>query len=362
MAKCVLCGSKVSFFSETNTNYDILNEIYIFSKKNNLLPSYMIDSKSFFTDDALYCTECQQRLYSIKKGKDFESAYTSLKSSIATNSIKFPRFGKSTLTKYVDSLYDERKNNERIFETKKRLEIFTENRWESLQLKYKLESFVFPNLEKHAHVCAAKYDNNLILVENRNPKLNLYGYMTEKECENIFEKFSGMEDETIFSISIIPLENIVSYQSTGYVEHTTTISGGGGHGGGVNKKGAILGGLLLGGAGAIVGSQLGTEIFINPITSNVIEYDYRRTMLNLKNAQGQVEIKELPYYYAEVFQKVIPEKEFNFLHANKNTEVQAAPVSNTNMLEEMKQLKELLDIGLITQEEFDSKRKQILKL
>ena len=129
--------------------------------------------------------------------------------------------------------------------------------------------------------------------------------------------------------------------------------------------------LLFGGAGAIIGSQMGAGITINPIQSSVVEYDSRVTMLNLKNAQGQAEIKELPYYYSEVFLKVIPEKEFNFIQSQRNAassdqtksipeQTQSAPT--TNMVEEMKQLKELLDLGLITEDEFNLKRKQILKL
>ena len=137
--------------------------------------------------------------------------------------------------------------------------------------------------------------------------------------------------------------------------------GGGGGGGQPNLYGAVIGGLLFGGAGAIIGSQTG--IHINPIKSDIVENDSRVTILNLKNSEGQAEIRELPYYYSEVFMKVIPEKEFNFIQAqNTPTQRQTQNAPARNIVEEIKQLKELLDLGLITQEEFDAKKKQILNL
>lgn len=360
MAKCVICGEKMSFWN-SDTNFEIfvqLHEHALKLEKNTKIgPNYhyvTLFPDTVTTEEGFYCDECQKNLRILSSIETCnEETYIKMRNRILNRKYNLT-FSTASLISYIDELYT---TNDIIIKTKE----LTKSCWEKIENNYGVGKFVYPNLQKNNHVCATRYKENLVLIENRDPKLNLAQNATEKIWKSNFETFKNFDIETMFAISIIPIENIVSYQSTGYVEHTTTISGGGGHGGGVNKKGAIVGGLLLGGAGAIVGSQIGTEIFINPITSNIVEYDYRKTMLNLKNAEGQVEIKELPYYYAEVFQKVIPEKEFNFLQANKNTEVQT-PINSINMLEEMKQLKELLDIGLITQEEFDSKRKQILKL
>ena len=361
MAKCIMCGSKVGFFADETNRYEIYAEIRDFFLKEKLLS---FDECKYFTERAFYCEDCQRKLNQIKFGDNYEKAYSVLKNKIMSRGfILFPWADAKCFAAYVDHLYKIRKNKEEVIQTKKDIRLLLNTRWKSLEQKYQTTGFVFPKQSKHSHVCATRDNENFVLIENSRPKLKLGNLINKNHWISIFEDFKNLDDKTIFAISIIPLRNILSYQSTGYVEHATKVSGGGGYGGGVNKKGAIVGGLLFGGAGAIVGSQMGTELFINPITSNIVEYDYRKTILNLKNELGQVEIKELPYYYGEVFQKVIPEKEFNFLQANKNTEPQIpASVSNINMLEEMKQLKELLDIGLITQEEFNAKRIQILKL
>ena len=58
----------------------------------------------------------------------------------------------------------------------------------------------------------------------------------------------------------------------------------------------------------------------------------------------------------------ISENDFNTLEQQqsyKNQPVAAAPVSAAD---EIKKFKELLDIGAITQEEFDAKKKQLLGL
>lgn len=356
---CYICGKDgldgSGFDSDFIKIYGELCEYAMsLERKQKTGPNYHyaddVNRPSFFR----FCEECKKDLSFLKDSEKCSSdLYEKMRNYISNRKYNIT-FSTYSLLSYIDNIYN--KTN-----VEKKTNQITKYRWQDVENKYDSKDFVYPNLPEHSHICATKHNNTLILIENRNPVLNLSDDVSKEKCESILETFKGLDTESMFAISTIPIENILSYQSTGYVEHTTVVSGGGGHGGGINKKGAVVGGLLFGGAGAVVGSQIGTEIFINPITSNIVEYDYRKTMLNLKNAEGQVKIKELPYYYAEVFQKVIPEKEFNFLQANKNIEVQV-PVSNTNMLEEMKQLKELLDIGLITQEEFDSKRKQILKL
>lgn len=49
----------------------------------------------------------------------------------------------------------------------------------------------------------------------------------------------------------------------------------------------------------------------------------------------------------------------NKVHSTNN---RVAPVSTTNQIEKLKNLKELLDEGILTQEEFEEKKKQILGL
>lgn len=71
----------------------------------------------------------------------------------------------------------------------------------------------------------------------------------------------------------------------------------------------------------------------------------------------------------------MPDKEYSYVVANSNkspmSESKALPHNDTPRIEaqatpvkrsyaELKELKELLDLGIITQEEFDRKKKEIL--
>lgn len=244
-------------------------------------------------------------------------------------------------------------------------------------------SRVFPQDQKYHHVSAVKKENALVLIENNHPqyehiaekndrtKLTSSGtsliwskYTTRCLETEVHPQFCNMDIKEMFAITTIPLSDIISFQLVGNVDRVATTSGGGGGSNGPNIGGAIVGGLLFGTVGAIIGAQAGTGVNINPIQSTINEYDTRRTLLNLKNADGVAEIRELPFYYAEIFTKVIPEKEFSFLQAERNSST--APVKenpqNDNAIEAIKKFKELLDMGIITQEEFDAKKKQLLGL
>lgn len=325
---------------------------------------YLPENNFLVRNDVIsFCESCHKSLDRLINNP-FESplltavAYRSLKSRCNPIAI-YNSYG---LKQVFDEMYKSAEIEFLGYKTLKSMQENTSIRWQMIEDKYDAKTFVFPKSEKHHHVCATRYEDNLVLIENKSPQF--YKELTNADVfyERVWNRFENTSDETLFAISIIPLENIVSYQLIGDVEHVAMVSGGGGRGGQPNLTGAAIGGMLFGGAGAIIGAQTG--FCIDPIKSTITEFDSRVTMLNLKNAEGQVEIRELPYYYSEVFMKVIPEKEFNFLQANKNTEapVQSQTAPTLNMVEEMKQLKELLDLNLITQEEFDAKRQQILKL
>lgn len=221
-------------------------------------------------------------------------------------------------------------------------------------------AWVYLKSEHEQKVCAQRTNDALVLVENFDPQIT-HGN-TIDECQEIYNTIEASSVETLFMVSVIPIKDIVSYQSTGTLEHTTVVSGGGGGGGEPNLHGAVVGGLLFGTAGAIIGSQTGIKI--DPVKSQIIEWDYRKTSLMLKNSEGKAELRELPYYYAEIFAQLIPEKEYNFLQADNVREKSnvSEPNQSVSVVEELKQLKELLDLGIITQDEFDAKKRQLLKL
>lgn len=356
MACCALCGKKIAISEWIDSG------LFYKSFEEDLQKANAYEFKKLL-GNGNYCYSCMENYRLFKKEENIEETYRYFKEIISFNSahvnIDINKFDDLIESLYSSYSQKEKLKKENKFIIQKIDDTVLERRAE-FSSKYGGSSWFFPKLSKNGHMGATKNNGNLIMVENWSPT---FSFTNEVEnSKNIQDNVNSMDDEDLFMASIIPLDNIVSFQLIGDVEHVAMVSGGGGGGGQPNLRGAAVGGLLFGGAGAIIGAQTG--ICINPISSAIKEFDSRVTLLNLKNAEGQVEIRELPYYYSEVFMKVIPEKEFNFLQANKNAET-PAHTQNTpalNMVEEMKQLKELLELGLITQEEYDSKRQQILKL
>lgn len=374
MSRCSFCNENLGFFhSYTTYEWSMLEKIETsLDVYKMLMREYHPDFENYYkglgyfkhTAGLELCHNCLKNLYNLAdKSYKFDderiASYKRLKCLLSDPSV--PKFynlvgiNNRILNIYIDYKYTYAKI---CHET----ELLNEKRWEQIKTKYDEHDFVFPDLQRNDHVAAARYKHNLVLVENRHPWLNDKIPPTAQAFQENFQKFCNADAETIMAVSVIPIDNIVSFQSSGSVEHSTTVIGGGGQGGGVNTKSAVVGGLLFGAAGAIIGAQKGTEICINPIESTVVEHDNRKTIFTIKNENEEIEIKTLPYYYAEILTKVIPEKDFNVLSITNNTKTQSSESPEKNLIYEMTQLKELLDMNLITQEEFDAKKKQVLGL
>ena len=80
------------------------------------------------------------------------------------------------------------------------------------------------------------------------------------------------------------------------------------------------------------------------------------SIISIATSSGYVKFGCIANYkeIGEVLTSLISERQ-------EKTEVENTP-ANTDSLQQLKQLKELLDSGIITQEEFDAKKKQILGL
>lgn len=362
---CNYCGDKHEGLADKS--YNIIPELLdkrIWRNARDYIYNHRLHNcrhENAFVDDLLSlkedpCFECHLNLFRLAlSNKDTPEAYAYFENLLNQNHL-YKTVNKENLRKFLDDSMLIYKNKIYKLSIQENINTLLSLKKHEIVNEYGY-SWVFPKLDEHNHMCAMRYNENLVMVENNEVEI-VFPEKTEELCQ-VETKLKATSASDLYMISIIPCKNIVSFQLVGDVEHTAMISGGGNYK--PNYTGAAVGGLLFGAAGAIIGSQAG--VCMNPIKSEVIEFDSRRTLLNLKNAEGQVEIKELPYYYSEVFMKVIPEKEFNFIQANKNAEqtTQIPQASKLNMVEEMKQLKELLDLNLITQEEFDSKRQQILK-
>lgn len=153
----------------------------------------------------------------------------------------------------------------------------------------------------------------------------------------------------VYSIS---LNDIEYYTTRGEVTKHTEISGGGGTTGGTSIKGAIIGGVIAGPAGAIIGSRKKGKI--EPIKSEIITKDGRETFLNFFT-DGTKHSMFFSYGSYNSLYTLIPQKAFgNHTQTPTKTDNQSA------ILDQIKELAELKDRGILTEEEFSEKKKILL--
>ena len=151
----------------------------------------------------------------------------------------------------------------------------------------------------------------------------------------------------------VKLDDLLYYKIEGSVQRTSNVTGGG-----VNMQGAIAGAIIGGSAAAIIGSQIGTET-----TTQTVTYDDRKITLYI-NEHNHLETMAIRCQNADktiaALRELIPSKEESVvrIEASKQSNAKASPSS----ADELKKYKELLDSGIITQEEFDAKKKQLLGL
>ncbi|XMB65958.1 hypothetical protein RI065_06540 [Mycoplasmatota bacterium zrk1] len=121
-------------------------------------------------------------------------------------------------------------------------------------------------------------------------------------------------------------------------------------GGGASLAGAIIGGILFGTTGAVIGSSVKTNV---DTVHEIV--DSRKTELYLED--GTSIIFEGIKFYQELKKNISQKSELNITE-NSNSIIQ----KNLDSIEELKKLKELLDLNIITEDEFNLKKKQLLKL
>lgn len=106
----------------------------------------------------------------------------------------------------------------------------------------------------------------------------------------------------------IPISDILYYKLEGELRYEQQISGGGGMG--INYGGALIGGLLFGGAGATIGSRKNEEI--KSIQSSTVSHDSRIIILAVTYESAVYQVgfsinNEL------AFDWLIPEKQYDFV-------------------------------------------------
>ena len=187
-----------------------------------------------------------------------------------------------------------------------------------------------------------------------------------KECRSRLEIAEYMNDRILIPkhfINKIPLQNIEYYLEKGDISFSTSVSGGGG--GKANIKGAVVGGLLFGTAGALVGSHTGKDAMIQGVSSEAIKHDMRYVVLRYRDANGKIVDEEWGYACYAAFNELIPEKEYSYvqLHSTKESSlvnVERPYEEGGIPFDELVKLKQLLDMGVITQEDFEATKRRLL--
>lgn len=143
----------------------------------------------------------------------------------------------------------------------------------------------------------------------------------------------------------IDIDKINYYSLQGEKYTTTELSGGGSS---LGK--AVVGGAIAGGAGAVIASR-------KEVTSSTKVVDERQTIINYQNKNGVTHIILSSNAY-DFLLDILPDKDYNYVMSQKETKENNQPTS----LIELEQLANLRDKGIITEEEFTAKKKQILGL
>lgn len=225
-----------------------------------------------------------------------------------------------------------------------------------------LGHFLKNRSEKHNDIIQKICQSHKLLEQD---KINAEVYKTDLELWMDILK----NPVKITSGRLIKESSILYYKIDGNAQYVSDVKGGG-----ANLAGAVYGGIIAGGAGAVVGSQIGTDI-----KTDIVKKDDRKLFLYY-NIDGIVKQEEIITdnidYVLSLLREWMPDKEYSYVVANNNAkpsmseaktlphydapkiEAQAAPVKRSYA--ELKELKELLDLGIITQAEFDQKKQEIL--
>ena len=168
---------------------------------------------------------------------------------------------------------------------------------------------------------------------------------------------------------IIKIKDIEYYKVEGIAQYVSDVTGGG-----ANITGAVYGGIIAGGAGAVVGSKIGTEV-----KTDIIKKDGRKLFL-CYYVDGVLRSEEIisdniDCVYS-LLRQWIPTKDYSYVISQRNSapvnstqqalpnnekkRIEETTISRKHSYSELKELKELLDLGIITQEEFDQKKREIL--
>lgn len=222
-------------------------------------------------------------------------------------------------------------------------QVFSANRLKELNVE---------GIKKRIEYHEKDVKENLERISMFNGTYKVGGYIWFDDNHKWFVFPKGAFGSSINNSYVFKYDEIIDYE---VLEDGVSITKGG-----LGK--ALIGGALFGLAGAIVGGtskrtkeicnkleiKVTTRNPDNPVVYlNLINTEFKKNGLVYKQASKSVQD------ILSKFQIVIDELE-------REKGIAKEAVSNVSVADEIKKFKELLDIGAITQEEFDTKKKELL--
>ena len=195
-----------------------------------------------------------------------------------------------------------------------------------------------------------------------------YDYVLGKDNENslyVVEKkyySNSSNDESQFRFEKILFDDIQFFSKEGDIQYTTQVSGGGARGGGSSLK-AVIGGLVAGGAGAIIGSR--KKVQVDEIRTVEHKHDSRVTIIRYKKNGMLKEKKYTGFDAYEFLLESFPEKDLTNMQvsSNGNTESLKQSKNTENSVEErLTRIKDLYEKGLLEEEDYQKKKEEIMAL
>lgn len=170
------------------------------------------------------------------------------------------------------------------------------------------------------------------------------------------EKIAVVDNSKVILYKI-PLDKIEYYATKGELVHENKITGGGG--GGSSIGGAVVGGVIAGGVGAVIGSRKKND----PIKSELITHDRRETFINFFNDKDEKHSMFFDFDAYNIFIELMPEKAFEIVSAIKANAILNKVVNeskSSSITDQIRELAKLKDEGILTEEEFNNKKKELL--
>lgn len=163
----------------------------------------------------------------------------------------------------------------------------------------------------------------------------------DKICLLNTDKYQGID---------ILIDKIKYFRLVGQKYVTTEITGGGG--GGSSLKGAVIGGLIAGYVGAVIGSRKA----IDKVKGTSTVHDEQVVLLYSSDLKQVITFNSNAY---SILTKLIPEKEYEVVQSGKEE-----PIYNDteSAADAVREYKKLLDERIISIEEFEKKKKELLGL